>query len=82
MASKTKRMTLTYWKSLDDGSKRRALTHVFPTMKPCVDMLMNDTPDPKNDPWWKLVWKKVRIPEPDSKGYRYYKTCVNHTYIP
>jgi len=78
----SKKMTLKYWNSLEDGSRRRALKHVFPTMKACVDMLMNDKPKPKNDPWWQLVWKKVRIPEPDSNGYRHYKTCVNHTYIP
>ena len=80
--AKTKRMTLKYWASLSEGSKRRALTYVFPLHKSTVDMLMNDEPNPKDDPWWGLVWRKVRIPEADSNGYRHYKTVVNHTYIP
>ena len=77
--SKTKKMTLTYWKSLSEGSKRRALTCVFPLNKAVVDMLIDDQPKPKDDPWWKMVWSKVRIPEADAGGY---KTVVNRTYIP
>ena len=45
-------------------------------------MLMNDKPNPKDDAWWGLVWRKVRIPEADERGYRHYKTVVNRTYIP
>ena len=81
MANTTK-MTLKYWNSLSEGSRRRALTYVFPIHKATVDMLMDEKPDPKDNPWWGLVWKKVRIPEPDEKGYRFYKTVVNQTYIP
>ena len=77
--SKTKKMTLAYWKSLSEGSKRRALTCVFPLNKAVVDMLIDDQPKPKDDPWWKMVWSKVRIPEADAGGY---KTVVNRTYIP
>ena len=80
--SKTKKMTLAYWKSLSEGSKRRALTCVFPLHKAVVDMLIDDQPKPKDDPWWKMVWRKVRIPEADDRGYRHYKTVVNNTYIP
>ena len=70
--AKTKKMTLKYWASLSEGSKRRALTYCFPLHKATVDMLMNDKPNPK----------KVRIPEADANGYRHYKTVVNKTYIP
>ena len=77
--SKTKKMTLHYWNSLSEGSKRRALTCVFPLHKAVVDMLIDDQPKPKDDPWWKMVWSKVRIPEADAGGY---KTVVNRTYIP
>ena len=80
--AKTSKMTLKYWDSLSEGSKRRALTCVFPLHKATVDMLMNDKPNPKEDVWWGLVWKKVRIPEADVTGYRHYKTVVNHTYLP
>jgi hypothetical protein len=80
--AKTKKMTLHYWNSLSEGSKRRALTCVFPLHKSVVDMLIDDKPNPKDDAWWGLVWKKVRIPEADSSGYRHYKTVVNSTYIP
>lgn len=76
-----KRMTISYWKSLSEGSKRRALTCVFPLHKTVVDMLVDDDPRP-SDPWWSMVWRKVKIPEADSKGYRHYKTVVNKTYIP
>lgn len=80
--AKTKKMTLKYWAGLSDDSKRRALTYCFPLHKATVDMLMDEKPDPKDNAWWKLVWMKVRIPEADAKGYRHYKTVVNHTYIP
>ena len=80
--AKTTKMTLKYWNSLSEGSKRRALTYVFPLHKATVDMLMDERPAPKDNPWWRLVWKKVRIPEADAKGYRHYKTVVNKTYIP
>ena len=74
--AKTKKMTLKYWASLSEGSKRRALTCAFPLHKPVVDMLMDEKPDSKNSPWWKIVWTKVRIP---IGGYS--KTVVNNTYI-
>ena len=80
--SKTTKMTLKYWHSLSEGSKRRALTCVFPLHKAIVDMLIDDKPKPKEDPWWKMVWRKVRVPEADYKGYRHYKTVINRTYIP
>ena len=80
--AKTTKMTLKYWASLSEGSKRRALTCVFPLHKLVVDMLMDEKPDPKNSPWWKIVWTKVRIPQADANGYRHYKTVVNKTFIP
>ena len=55
---------------------------MFPLHKPVVDMLMDEKPDPKNSPWWKIVWEKVRIPQADANGYRHYKTVVNKTFIP
>ena len=73
---RTKKMTLKHWASLSEGSRRRALTCVFPLQRATVDMLMNEKPDPKNNGLWKFVWCKVRIPL-DS----YCKTVVNHTYI-
>lgn len=48
-------------------------------MPALVKMLIDEDPK-KDDPWWKLVFKKVRVPEPDEHGYRHYKTIVNHTY--
>lgn len=80
MARTTKHLTITYWNTLEEGSKRRALTAVFPLMPAVVDMLLNDEPKPKKDPWWSLVFKKVRVPEPDERGYRHYKSVINHTY--
>ena len=38
-------MTLKYWGSLDEGSKRRALTHVFPLNNPIVQILMSEKPE-------------------------------------
>lgn len=75
---KTKKMTLTYWKGLSVESKRRALTYVFPIQPACVDMLLKEKPEPKQSPWWRLVWDKVRIPEDHS----HYKTVIDkRTYI-
>lgn len=74
---KTKKMTLSYWKGLSNDSKFRALTYVFPLEASLVRMLQNEKPQPKQSPWWQLVWKKVRIPADHS----HYKTVVNDTYI-
>ena len=74
-------MTIKYWNSLEEGSRKRALQFCYPTLPATVDMLLNDKPR-KDDPWWKRVFDKVRIPEPDSNGHQYYKTVVDHTYIP
>ena len=73
MAQKTKKMTLKYWNSLSDSSKKRALQYCFPIHKAIVEMLMNEKPDLKSG-WWQMVFKKVRIPGPGS----YYKTVVNN----
>ena len=75
--SKTKKMTIKYWVALSESSKKRALTYVFPLHKAIVEMLLNEKPDPKNSDWWKMVFKKIRIPAPGS----YYKTVVNNTYL-
>ena len=74
---KTKKMTVKYWNSLEKGSRKRALQFCYPTLPATVDMLLNDKPR-KDDPWCKRVFDKVRIPDGDS----YYKTVVDHTYIP
>ena len=73
----TKKMTLKYWASLDEGSKRHSLTHVFPLNKPIVQILMSEKPDKKNV-MWQVVFQEVRIPEDN----RRYKTVVHNTYIP
>lgn len=72
----TRKMTLKYWNSLSNGSRERALHHVFPTLKFTVEMLLDEQPNLKND-LWKLVWRKVRIPIES-----YYKTVVNGAYLP
>ncbi len=73
----TKRITLKYWATLDEGSKRRALTHVFPINNPIVQILLQEKPDKKKT-LWQLIFKEVRIPEDSS----HYKTVVHKTYIP
>ena len=78
---KTKKMTIKYWNSLEEGSRKRALQFCYPTLQTTVEMLLNDKPR-KDDPWWKRVFDKVRIPEADANGRQYYKTVVDHTYIP
>jgi hypothetical protein len=74
-------MTIKYWNSLEEGSRKRALQFCYPTLPATVEMLLNDKPR-KDDPWWKRVFDKVRIPEADANGRQYYKTVVDHTYIP
>ena len=78
---RTRKMTIKYWNSLEKGSRKRALQFCYPTLPATVEMLLNDKPR-KNDSWWKRVFDKVRIPEADANGRQYYKTVVNHTYIP
>ena len=74
---KTKKMTIKYWNTLSVGSRKRALQFCYPTLPAAVDMLLNEKPN-KTDSWWKYIFDKVRIPNGDS----YYKTVVDHTYIP
>lgn len=76
---KTRKLTIRYWNLLEEGSKRRALAAVFPTMPAVVNMLLKDKPK-KDDPWWFLVFKKVSVPAPDSDGHQYWKTCINKTF--
>ena len=78
---KTRNLTIKYWNSLEKGSRKRALQFCYPTLPATVEMLLNDKPR-KDDPWWKRVFDKVRIPEADANGRQYYKTVVDHTYIP
>ena len=78
---KTRELTIKYWNSLEKGSRKRALQFCYPTLPATVEMLLNDKPR-KDDPWWKRVFDKVRIPEADANGRQYYKTVVDHTYIP
>ena len=78
---KTRKLTIKYWNSLEKGSRKRALQFCYPTLPTTVEMLLNDKPR-KDDPWWKRVFDKVRIPEADANGRQYYKTVVDHTYIP
>lgn len=74
---KTKKMTTSYWKGLSEGSKRRALTYVFPIHPVIVDMLLDEKPNLREF-WWQRVWDEVRIPEDPS----HYKTVIrNSTYI-
>jgi len=73
--AKTRKMTKAYWKTLGDGTKRRALMCCFPIHPAIVDMLFDMQPN-LQDPWWPMVFSKVRIPE---KGCPY-KFAVNHTY--
>lgn len=75
----TKKMTIRYWNSLERSSRERALCYVFPINRCIVDMLLDEEPNPKQSPFWGLVWKKVRIPNDES----YYKTVINKTtFIP
>lgn len=73
----TKKMTLKYWGTLDEGSKRRALTHVFPINNPIVQIMLDEKPD-KRKTLWQIVFQEIRIPEDNSR----YKTIVHNTYIP
>jgi hypothetical protein len=78
---RTRKLTIKYWNSLSEGSRKRALQFCYPTLPATVDMLLNEKPK-KDNPWWKRVFDKVRIPEADANGRQYYKTVVDHTYIP
>lgn len=76
---KTRKMTIGYWNSLSEGSRKRALTYCFPIHKSIVDMLLQEKPSKVNDrrSFWYDVFKKVRIPSDTS----FYKTVVNNAYL-
>ena len=75
--TRTKKMTIRYWNSLSEGSKKRALTYCFPINPATVEMLLDDKPNPKDGAWWMYVFKKVRIPTEGG----FFKTVVNGTYL-
>ena len=74
---RTRKLTIKYWNSLSEDSRKRALMYCFPINSEIADMLLGDKPQ-KDNPWWKRVFDMVRVPEANSS----YKTIVNHTYIP
>ena len=85
MPAKNKKLTIKYWKSLSKGSKERALKFVFPISPAIVSMLLDEDPTTEEikHGFWSLVFRKIRIPEPDERGYWHYKTIfMNSTYIP
>ena len=73
-----KKMTNNYWNTNNSDSRENAICHVFPINRSIVDMLLDEKPNLKNSPFWKMVWQKIRIPEKGS----YYKTVFHGTYIP
>ena len=81
MASKTKKMTISYWNGLSRGSRERALKYCYPIHGAIVEMLLDEKPTTKEvkDGWWTTVFRKVRIPDDN----RVYKTVIdNRTYLP
>ena len=75
---KTKKMTIKYWCSLPESSRKRALTYCFPINQAVIDMLMEEKPCMKSI-WWQLVFKKIRMPAEEC----YYKTVFNNeTFLP
>lgn len=70
-------MTASYWNSLCRESKERALSFVFGYQKTWIDLCLSEKPD-LNDGVWKMIFRKVRIPE----DHTHYKTSVNNTFIP
>ena len=83
--TRTKKLTIKYWQSLERGSRERALRFVFPISPAIVSMLLDEKPTQEEikHGFWSLVFRKIRILEPDERGYRHYKTVfMNSTYIP
>ena len=83
--TRTKKLTIKYWQSLERGSRERALRFVLPISPAIVSMLLDEKPSQEEikHGFWSLVFRKIRIPEPDERGYRHYKTVfMNSTYIP
>lgn len=75
--AKTKKMTIKYWNSLSEGSRKRALQYCYPIHPAIVDMLLGEKPTTEEikNGWWTTVFRKVRIPEEN----RYYKTVIDRT---
>lgn len=81
----TKKLTIRFWKSLETGSKERALKFCFPTNPSIVRMLLDEDPTTEEikHGFWSIVFNHIREVKPDDRGYRHYKTChLNTTYIP
>jgi len=69
-----KTMTIKKWISLSESTRRRALTAVFPSQHPLVEMMLDETPNPSH-PLWKVALSRIKDAD-DS----HYKTYIDKTY--
>ena len=69
-----KKISIKYWNTLSQGSKKRALRACYPNDDAIVRMMLEQKPDLK-DFFWKRAFSMIKIPDID-----YYKTCVNRVY--
>lgn len=72
--SKPKKLTIKYWNTLSEATKRRAILCVFPIQVGLADMLIDEKPNLKN-PWWQMIFAKIKIPT-----IGHYKFICNQTY--
>lgn len=72
-----KKITQRYWKTLERGSRERALKHVYPTNPTLVDMMLAEKPDMKS-PYWRLAFETIKM-DPEMS---HYKTIVNGVCLP
>ncbi|MCQ2268151.1 MAG: hypothetical protein MJZ83_04700 [Bacteroidaceae bacterium] len=78
MATETKRITMKYWDSLEEGSRYRALRKVFSNFPDSINH-QNAKEKAKNlDDWmWKIIQRHVKMPI----GESYYRTCIDRTWM-
>lgn len=75
---KTRKITKRYWDSLSEGSRYRALRKVFSNFSDSINHEYAKVKAKDLDWIWSIIEKHVKQPI----GESYYKTVIDHTYLP
>ena len=78
MARQTKRLTMSYWDSLSDDSRYRALRKVFSNFPDNVNRDYAQEKAMNLDWMWEILVRHVKQPV----GETHYKTVIDKTWIP
>lgn len=69
-------MTIKYWQTLPESTKRRAVKYAFPGQDYVVDAIVDEKPNPQKSPYWERVFSVVK-----NANDKWYKCCCGDVYF-